>query len=843
MVALLLLGATATYAQVSPQKDTSIHKVDSVHRMDSLIMEAVKENQSDNIPFISIDENDLGDGSVQNVSSALTAGRDPFYNAASYNFDAARFRIRGYDANMFSTYMNGVPMENLDNGFTPYGLWGGLNDVTRNRDLSIGLHYNTFSFGDIGSSTNIDSRASKQRKQFQAGYSFSNRAYTHRWNVTYGSGINKKGWAFVVSGSRRWAGEGYVPGTYYDGWSLYAGVDKKFGQKHLLSLVAFGASTESGKQGANYTEATQLTGTNYYNPYWGWQNGKKRNANLASTQQPLFILTHDFKINNKTSLITAVSYVFGNRGSSSLDWYNALDPRPDYYRNLPSYQTDPIIKDQVTKAWQTDDNVRQINWGRIYDANRANKATYNGVTGSRSLYIQGKDVINTSRFNFNTTFNSKLDEHTQFTAGLSYQSENNNYYKKIVDMLGGDYYVDLIPFVNNIPSNVSGNPVKRLGDTYEYNYNMHLNKTLAWAQGVFTFNHIDFFVAGEVSNTEYWRVGNYQNGLVPNNSYGKSKTNSFNNYALKMGFTFKIDGRNYFYINESMLSRPPSYDDIYISPRTRDFEQPNAQSEKIQTLEGGYVLNAPKLKLRVSGYYTEIQHSYNVLHYFADNYNTFVNYAISNIDKVHFGGELGFEAKVMPNVTVTGAASIGRYFYNSRQFTSTTSDNNVYIAGTGTDSSYMKNYRVGGTPQEAYSLGISYRSPNYWFVSLTGSYLDQMWLDATPVKRTATAVSAVPYESAAYYNIIQQQRYSAQYTLDLFAGYSWKLPRSWGINHKTTYLIFNAGIDNILNNKDIISGGYESLRFDYRTIDPYKFPPKYFHAYGLSYFASATLRF
>jgi hypothetical protein len=80
-----------------------------------------------------------------------------------------------------------------------------------------------------------------------------------------------------------------------------------------------------------------LAGSHYYNPYWGYQNGEKRNANISKTHQPVIILTHDFRINNKTDVTTSLSYSFGEKSSASLDWFNAPDPRPDYYRYLPSY--------------------------------------------------------------------------------------------------------------------------------------------------------------------------------------------------------------------------------------------------------------------------------------------------------------------------------------------------------------------------------------------------------------------------------------------------------------------------------------------------------------------------
>ena len=135
---------------------------DSIPAADSIPIQELKDDIIDNIPIITLDDNELGDAGTQNISSLLTAGRDPFYNAATFNFSVARFRIRGYNADNSATYINGVPMDNLDNGYTPFGLWGGLNDVFRNRDINFGIRYNTFAFGDIGNSTNIDVRASKQ---------------------------------------------------------------------------------------------------------------------------------------------------------------------------------------------------------------------------------------------------------------------------------------------------------------------------------------------------------------------------------------------------------------------------------------------------------------------------------------------------------------------------------------------------------------------------------------------------------------------------------------------------------------------------------------------------------
>jgi hypothetical protein len=849
---LSCLAMGVCFAQTSPTQNK-----DSTGQLDSTILDEIKDNVLDNIPIISLDDNDQTDVNSQNISSVLTAGRDPFFSAASFNFSPARFRIRGYDADLSGTYMNGVPMDNLDNGFTPFGLWGGLNDVMRNRDVSLGLRYNTFSFGDIGSTTNIDSRASKQRKTTSFSYASSNRSYDHRWMLTHSTGINKKGWAFTVSGSRRWADEGYVPGTYYNGWSYFAGVDKRFGQKHLLSLVSFGAPTENGRQGPAVQEMMDLAGSKYYNPYWGYQNGKKRNANIGKTFQPVTILTHDFRINNNTSLITAAGYTFGKRSVSGIDWYNAPDPRPDYYRYLPSYQTDPYQKDQITDLLQNNEADRQLNWQNFYDVNRDHTATLanangiegNNVTGKRSLYLVQNRVTNTHRFNFNTVINTRISNNADFSGGLSFQMQRNNYYQQVEDLLGGEFYVDLNQFAerdfpnnNDAVQNDLNNPNRILqkGDKYGYNYDIDVTKAAAWWQTVFKFNKIDFFIASEFAQNKFWRVGNVKSGLFPDNSFGKSRVQEFINYSVKAGLTYKINGRNYIYGNASFITRPPYFENAYISPRKNDIVQANLKSETIESVEGGYILNAPKLKLRLSGYYTNFKGGFNVLTFYHETYRNFVNYAISNIDKVHFGGEFGFEAKVLKNVTLTGAAALGRYYYNSRQNAVTTLDNTSTILDN--QLVYSENFRVASTPQEAYSLGLTYRSPKFWFLSLTGNYFDQMWLDFNPIRRTYPAIEGIDPKSNEWRTIIDQTRFNSQYTVDFFAGYSYKLPKS--VHPKrATFLVLNAGINNLLNNQNIVTGGYEQLRFDFDTRNPNQFPPKLFYAYGLNYFVSVTIRY
>lgn len=852
LLAIALAFAISSPAFSQEKKDTSNLPV-----TDTTVSEEIKDGVLDNIPVVSLDENDNQDGSAQNISGQANAGRNPFTNAASFNFSAVRFRIRGYDADLFDTYMNGVPMENLDNGFTPYGLWGGLNDVLRNRQSTTGMQLSKFAYGNLGGATMIDTRASKQRKQTTIGYSNSNRTYVHRFSFTHSTGFNRKNWAFSFSGSRRWADEGFTDGTYYDGWSFFAAVDKKINANHLLSFVAFGTPTENGRQGASTQEMLDIAGTNFYNPYWGYQNGKKRNASVAKSFQPIGILTHEWKVTPKMTLLSAASYSVGNRSTTGLDWYNAPDPRPDYYRYLPSYEDDPTRAAQILDALKNDVNKRQINWDALYNANYANRQTVrnafgipgNDITGNRSVYILEERITHTNRLNVNTTLNTTINSHVDLSAGLTYQSQRNNYYKKVDDLLGGEFYVDINQFAErdfgsdpNALQNDLNNPnrVVKVGDRLGYNYDINIHKSSAWVQTDVKFRKIEFFVSAEHSYTRFWRDGNVRSGLFPNNSYGRSADHDFYNYAVKAGVTYKITSGNYLFLNGSYVTKAPFFENAFLSARTRDNVQENLKSEQVQSVEGGYVLIAPTVKLRVTGYYTKFRNGIDVLNFYDDLNRTFGNFAISNIGRVHFGGEVGAEVILYKGLTLNAAAAFGRYYYDTRQDVTETLDNTSTIIAR--DMVYSKNFRV-ATPQECYTVGLNYRSPKYWFVNVNFNYFDQMWLGTNPQRRTARAVEGVDQNSKLYHDIIDQERLKAQYTLDVFAGYSWLMNNRFRSLKKRTFLVFNVGVNNVLNNENIVTGGYEQLRYDYQLKNVNKFPSKRFYAYGLNFSANVSLRF
>jgi len=424
--------------------------------------------------------------------------------------------------------------------------------------------------------------------------------------------------------------------------------------------------------------------------------------------------------------------------------------------------------------------------------------------------------------------------------------QQTRYYQRINDLLGGEYYVDWNQFAeSNFPNDqtVIQNDLNRpnrvigKGDQYGYDYFSKTNVARSWAQLVSTQKRVDIFVAVELSYLNYLREGNVRNGLFPDNSFGRSRLNEFTNYACKAGITYKINGRKYLYLAGAFLTKAPLFDDVFISPRSRDTEQENISNENIQSIEAGYVWNSPMVKLRFTGYYTGFANGMNVTTFYHDGYGSLMNYALYGIDKIHFGTEFGCEIKLSSHYTINAAAAIGRYYDNSRQQVTVSVDNDAYVAERSVI--YSQNFRVAGTPQEAYNAGIAYQAGTF-YLNLSGNYFRQDWLEFNPLRRTYTALQGVVPGTEQWNQIINQTLLPDSYTVDLSVGNSFKL-KLFG-SHARRTLVCNVSINNLLNNQNILAGGYEQLRFDTDIKNVDKFPPKYFYAMGLNFSANLSLR-
>ena len=529
---------------------------------------------------LNLAEMDLNDdeGKSQSMASASSASQDVFNATISYAWSNARYRGRGYEQIYEQNYIEGISFNSAERGQFNFSAMGGLNDATRYREVVEGMEASNFTFGSWGKSTNYMQSATNYAQGWKVGLAGTNRNYKGAARATYSSGLMENGWAFTAQLAWRYTPYIDVKGQIGEGIS-YSSVgyfftaEKQWGKDKRLSLITFGAPTRRGQSSALTQETYDLTnqynktswGHNNYNPYWGYQDGKVRNSRIVHSYDPTVIASFDWKINEQNFLKAGVGYHYSMYSNSAITFYNATDPRPDYYRNLPSFLWDGQIDNNgnwieesldgdvlgkggnshfgyvgssvdmntyntLVDLWTSrDDKATQIDWDALYAANNANNV--NNPTGSARYIVERRhNDIQEGMININYR-NTSVDNLT-ITAGLEAKGSQGIHFKTVDDLLGGNQWIDVDPFaerdikelatnigltqsdIANVKQNDLRNPDAKVtdGGRFGYDYRINMMNAKLWAQNEWNWNNVDLYYALQFTYSSIQRTTDMING-------------------------------------------------------------------------------------------------------------------------------------------------------------------------------------------------------------------------------------------------------------------------------------------------------------------------------------------
>ncbi|NDP21587.1 MAG: TonB-dependent receptor [Paludibacter sp.] len=805
------------------------------------------------------------EGNTQRGEGSFFSKNDVYLSQTSYSFSAMRFRTRGYDNKYESTYINGVHFVDAERGGFSYSSLGGLNNAFRNKDITYGYSPNTFAFGNLGNNTNITAKPSAFATGSHANVAFSNRSYKIRGQFTHSTGMLNNGWAFAVSGVIRWAdSEGIlksnVDGSFYNSGGLFLSAEKKLNDNHSISLSAFGAPTRRAGQSAVTKETHDLVGGSvYYNPYWGYQNGKIRNSRIVETFDPTAILAHDWKISETQRLRTGVGFHHSWYSNSAFS-YDGLNPGPEYYRNMPSFITDDeVAKDDLTNIWKTDDYNRQTKWDEIYRFNKENNES--NPTGQARYILERRhnDLMETT---MNSVYTNQVNKQLKLTAGVEARVSKGMHYVTIDDMLGANLYIDKDTYAERdlvggtlqdadpriIENDINDpNKSKTVGDIIRYNYDMNVTTANAFAQAEWSVSQLSVYAGAKATYTQFYRFGNMENGrawylrekLGKNvNSYGKSQTWYFTDPSLKAGFTYNIDNKSHIVANVLAETRAPLVQDAYVSERIKDVLVKNLTSEKILAYDLNYSFNYKTIRGRVGGFRTHVIDAGEKLGYYDDEYRTFINHLLSNVNKIYQGVELGVSVPVNSMFTLSAAGTYADYSYTS-DATGIKSYENGAVDDI-TEKVLTNGLKISSGPQLAANVTIDFFY-DMWFADVTLNYYDNNYLDFAPNRFTVNNQQTLKNDPELYEKLGKQEKLQGGFMLDASVGKLIYLKNRNSLN-------FNLSVSNVLNNTSMITGGYQQARIPMSSgaINPKGadwFLNKYYYAWGVNLFFHVGYKF
>ncbi|MBR0036787.1 MAG: TonB-dependent receptor [Bacteroidales bacterium] len=742
---------------------------------------------------------------AQVIANVTSSSNDPYRSEVGFLWSAMRFRLRALD-NMYATsYLNGLLFNDLEMGRFNYSLVGGMNDATRNKEGVDNSEYNTFGIAGLGGGDNTNLRASKFQQGQKITASLCNRNYKYRGVYSFGTGLMTNGWAFGGLIGYRGASEGVIEGTFYNSLSYLISAEKRIGENHALSLVTFGAPTERAQQGASTEEAYWLANSHYYNPNWGYQDGKKRNARVVNDYEPTAILTWDWHINDASNLTTNVGFKYAMYSSSALGFAGeAYDPRPDYYKNLPSsifnvydesinnqnYLNENIfLVDQynaLLDRWSTKAG-RQIDWDRLYYINRQNTAA-----GGGALYYQERRHNNQRVWALSSTYNRLINARNKMSAGIQLNSTKGMHYTTMADLLGASYYTDIDKFaagdygLNSIQAQSDlRHPNRRIkeGDTFGYDYETEVLFGQIWAQYQYTIGSFNANLQANLDGIRMRRNGKMQNGQGQllqadgtyfDNSYGHSDWAGFLGGGVKAQAQWRPWANQTLTLAAGWAQKAPLVRNAFVAPRIQNNFVNNLTLEDHLSADASWKFRFGNVSGKAGVYFIEMKNLVEQTAFFNDANSAFTYLTMSNVSKRHYGAELALKWNITDKLSLHATGTWNQALYTNNPYAQLNtqgmneSDNykvNQWVNPvTGEKEKLLvaaDGMHVGSTPLTALNFGAEYSIRN-WFFEVNLNWYDRVYVGFSQYRRLTNIMdnytnNAVNAEGSPVYSVTKAE--------------------------------------------------------------------------------------
>jgi len=666
----------------------------------------------------------------------------------------ARVTIRGFDQRNVGVLIDGVPVNDMENGAVYWSNWFGLDAITSQMQVQRGLGATKLAMPSVGGTINILTLNTGGKREIRLNQEYGSGDFL-RTSLSYKSGTLKNGWGILFSGSYK-QGNGWVDGLNTQGAFYYLKVQKKMGD-HVLSLSGFGAPQKHGQRSYNqqieYWDTglakklgvTDLDTVNRdfglrYNQHWGYYtdstNGKttKLNERLNYYHKPQVTLKDFWTINKKLSW-SNLAYMSIGRGGGQ--------------RYFGSSST--ILRDEDGLIdWNQIEYNNQ--WKTLFGTTYSTVDIAHDPTKLKSSQILSSSVNNHFWVGGLSQFDYKLNDKIDIAGGVDYRWYKGEHYTEIRDLLGGDY------FVNTADENAA-TAMKVVGDKIAGQaFQNYRDGNVQWAGGfgqmeyahgrwtafvnlsgvVNGYRGIDYFqkrkmqVGDSLIEIGYADTVEYQGTTYTRDSEGLEYSNTGWKWlaggTIKAGANLNLTERSNFFLNLGYLNRTPQFSNV-IDNNTNEFFV-EILNEKIYAFEFGYGYRSKKVSLNANGYFTYWENKpfpYGVQVPDPLDPTEFLRANVNGMDALHIGGEVDMAYYVSKKLSIEGMLSIGDWTWQSSEI--------IDVVGTQFEFD-AKGVHVGDAAQSTYAASLRYEFVKNGYVKLKYTYFDRYYSNFDPFSLT-----------------------------------------------------------------------------------------------------------
>ena len=631
-------------------------------------------------------------------------------------FGDAKINMRGFQSANVAVMVNGVPVNDMEWGGVYWSNWAGLSDVTRSMQTQRGLGASKISAPSVGGSVNIVTNGIDAKKGGTFSFGVGNDGL-YNLSLSLSTGLTKNGWAMSILAAKRW-GDGYIQGTNFEGYNWFVNISKRINDRHQLSLTAFGAPQKHGQRNAlndGLTIAEWQKAKNFmgekdmyrYNASYGFdKNGKQRYSSFNEYHKPQISLNHQWQIDYKSSLSTALYMSIGRGSGYSGQGRTSADRNAWKGTNYGILNT----------TFRNPDGT--FAYDKIQELNAAS------IDGSRM--VMSKSNNNHMWYGLLSTYTNQITPSLELSAGVDvryYIGEHNN---EIIDLYDGKYFID-----DNSRRNVkasdniaAADPTwqyekLQVGDKVYRDYDGHVHQEGVFAQLEWTRNKLNAFVSGSISNTGYWRYDRFYYDA----EHAESDHVNFLGYTVKGGANYNITDKHNVFANLGYISRAPFFSGgAFLQSTTSNVTNPDPLNERVFSAELGYGFRSGIFTANLNAYYTLWMDKSFVRSTQMSN-GDYARINLGGVDARHMGIELDFSLRPTRWMDITGMLSLGNwiwdsntkgYIYDSQGQPMTAALDGTVASGIMADDHAwlflkQKGIKVGGSAQTTGAIGMTVR--------------------------------------------------------------------------------------------------------------------------------------
>ena len=657
--------------------------------------------------------------------------------------------IRGFDQSNVAFLVNGVPVNDMENGRMFWSNFAGLSEVTRQIQVQRGLGASKLAISSIGGTVNMITKPAERKEGGKLEYQMGTGSWNQRMRFTYNTGVMDGGWAVSFQGSRTSTDAGLIglpsseqgsvyPGAFTDAWSYYLSVSKKINDRHSLMFWGFGAPVNRGTAWVIDEASREEFGIDKpnFNNALGVYKGELYNARQNKINKPLMAISHFWDFDNNTSITTSFYSSFAKVYSTQPNDSESSLFFPERFKSNPALTSDNLINwDYLAGQNLASTRLRSIQFPNG-DLNTP------VLEGYESQYFLEARYNNHKWYGLISNFKKQLGN-LNLIGGIDLRYYKGTHYAEAYDLFGGDFVLNQSRFGDDY-NKLNPVAVVRQGDRYNYDYDGFVKWGALFGQAEYKYNNFTAFATVSGTQTSYKRIGNFWNGrpIYNDNSLGESETRNFTTYTVKSGVSYRPTNRHSVYVNGGRYTRPPFFRNVYTDARYSNEYRPNLTVETVNSVEGGYIYNSSRLRVNANYYLTYWNDRTTPLDISSSDQTTDgqsvdltpgdeVPIILNGLTSRHEGAEMDFKFNIFSSLELNGFISYGDWKWNNNVSVETTFVTNG-VQNTVEKSIPLKGFPVGSSAQTTAGLGIHYSGIRNMYIGARWNYADRISVRYSP---------------------------------------------------------------------------------------------------------------